>query len=97
MKTFYQRFIDITSTTTNPDMNCAHVWIDCYLIDQNGYIVISEAHNDTGSFLGVVEGAVMKSMVVQGFFKAVEIYDYQALCGTYVVSIANNYSANLSL
>ncbi|XP_043273929.1 voltage-dependent calcium channel subunit alpha-2/delta-3 isoform X2 [Venturia canescens] len=85
MTTFYQKFIDVTSTTTNPDMNCVHKWIDCYLIDQNGYVVISEAHNDTGRFLGVVEGAVMKSMVVQGFFKAVEIYDYQGLCQDYVI------------
>ncbi|XP_057337277.1 voltage-dependent calcium channel subunit alpha-2/delta-3 isoform X3 [Microplitis mediator] len=80
MTAFYQRFINITSVTSNPDMDCSHVWIDCYLIDQNGFVVVSEAHNDTGQFLGAVEGAVMKSMVVQGFFEAVDIYDYQGLC-----------------
>lgn len=61
-------------------MNCSNIFIDCYLIDQNGFVVISEAHDDTGKFLGVVEAAVMKSMLVQNFFVAVEIYDYQALC-----------------
>ncbi|XP_014299369.1 voltage-dependent calcium channel subunit alpha-2/delta-3 isoform X3 [Microplitis demolitor] len=80
MTAFYQRFINITSVTSNPDMDCSHVWIDCYLIDQNGFVVVSEAHNDTGQFLGAVEGAVMKSMVVQGFFEAVDVYDYQGLC-----------------
>ncbi|XP_034938366.1 voltage-dependent calcium channel subunit alpha-2/delta-3 isoform X2 [Chelonus insularis] len=80
MTAVYQRFIDITSVTSNPEMDCSHAWMDCYLIDQNGFVVLSEAHNDTGQFLGTVEGAVMKSMVLQGYFSAVEIYDYQGLC-----------------
>ncbi|XP_019696117.1 voltage-dependent calcium channel subunit alpha-2/delta-3 isoform X3 [Harpegnathos saltator] len=50
------------------------------MTDQNGYIVISEAHNDTGQFMGTQEGAVMKSMVDQGLYNPVEIYDYQAWC-----------------
>ncbi|KAK0182558.1 hypothetical protein PV327_000684, partial [Microctonus hyperodae] len=80
MAALYQRFIEITSITSNPDMDCSHPWIDCYLIDQNGFVVLSEAHNDTGQFMGAVEGAVMKSMIDQGYFNAVEIYDYQASC-----------------
>lgn len=61
-------------------MNCAHVWIDCYLLDQNGFVVISEAHNNTGQFMGTQEGAVMSSMVGQGLYNPIEIYDYQAWC-----------------
>ncbi|XP_054010963.1 voltage-dependent calcium channel subunit alpha-2/delta-3 isoform X2 [Hylaeus anthracinus] len=77
---FYERFIDLTSDPENPSMNCSHVWMDCYLLDQNGYVVISEAHNDTGQFMGTQEGAVMNSMVGQGLFNPVEIYDYQGWC-----------------
>ncbi|XP_039304426.1 voltage-dependent calcium channel subunit alpha-2/delta-3 isoform X8 [Solenopsis invicta] len=80
MTDFYERFIAITSVTTNSNMNCAHKWIDCYLLDQNGYVVISDAHNDTGQFMGTQEGAVMLSMVKQGLYKPVDIYDYQAWC-----------------
>ncbi|XP_015587853.1 voltage-dependent calcium channel subunit alpha-2/delta-3 isoform X2 [Cephus cinctus] len=80
MTALYARFIDITSKSTNPKMNCNLAWIDCYLIDQNGYVVISEAHYDTGQFLGTLEGAIMNSMIHQGLYKAVELYDYQALC-----------------
>ncbi|XP_032665097.1 voltage-dependent calcium channel subunit alpha-2/delta-3 isoform X2 [Odontomachus brunneus] len=80
MTGLYRRFIALTSVTTNPLMNCSHNWIDCYLLDQNGYVVISEAHNDTGQFMGTQEGAVMKSMVGQGLYNSVEIYDYQAWC-----------------
>lgn len=86
MTGFYRRFIALTSRTTNPLMNCSLNWIDCYLLDQNGYVVISEAHNDTGQFMGTQEGAVMKSMVGQGLYNPFEIYDYQAWCWQ-VVSI----------
>ncbi|XP_033327950.2 ca[2+] channel Muscle-specific alpha2/delta subunit isoform X1 [Megalopta genalis] len=80
MRDLYNRFINLTSEPANSSMNCAHGWIDCYLLDQNGYVVISEAHNDTGQFMGTQEGAVMNSMVGQGLFNPVEIYDYQAWC-----------------
>lgn len=82
MTHFFQRFINITSKSSNPNFNCLDEGLDCYLIDQNGYVVISETHNDTGIFFGIVEGPVMKSMVRQGFYKAVVIYDYQAQCHT---------------
>ncbi|XP_066590097.1 voltage-dependent calcium channel subunit alpha-2/delta-3 [Prorops nasuta] len=80
MTALYNRFIDITSSSSNPALNCRNDWIDCYLLDQNGYIVISEAHNDTGQFMGTQEGSIMNSMVKQGLFNAAEIYDYQAWC-----------------
>lgn len=80
MADLYKRFIVLTSMTTNPDMNCSNQWIDCYLLDQNGYVVISEAHNDTGQFMGTQEGAIMESMVKQGLYNSFDIYDYQAWC-----------------
>ncbi|KAL0134742.1 hypothetical protein PUN28_001483 [Cardiocondyla obscurior] len=80
MEDLYKHFITLTSETTNPKMNCSHNWIDCYLLDQNGYVVISEAYNDTGQFMGTQEGAVMMSMVNQGLYNPVDIYDYQAWC-----------------
>ncbi|XP_015127549.1 voltage-dependent calcium channel subunit alpha-2/delta-3 isoform X1 [Diachasma alloeum] len=80
MTYFFQRFLDITSETPNPDFNCEQEGLDCYLVDQNGYVVISEAHNDTGQFFGVIEGPVLQSMVNQSYFETVEIYDYQAVC-----------------
>ncbi|XP_011876381.1 PREDICTED: voltage-dependent calcium channel subunit alpha-2/delta-4 isoform X2 [Vollenhovia emeryi] len=91
MRDLYKRFIALTSVTTNPLMNCAHNWIDCYLLDQNGYVVISDAHNDTGQFMGTQEGAVMLSMVNQGVYDPVEIYDYQAWCQE--VRIGNSASS----
>lgn len=84
MTGLYRRFIALTSPVTpNPDpsqMDCSHNWIDCYLLDQNGYVVLSEAYNDSGQFMGTQEGAIMRSMVNQGLYNPVEIYDYQAWC-----------------
>ncbi|XP_011305920.1 voltage-dependent calcium channel subunit alpha-2/delta-3 isoform X2 [Fopius arisanus] len=80
MTYLFERFLEITSETTNADFNCQTEGLDCYLVDQNGYIVISEAHNDTGQFFGVIEGPVLQSMASQGYFETVEIYDYQAVC-----------------
>lgn len=81
MTNLHDKFIELTSKSNNSTlMNCAHVWIDCYLLDQNGFVVISEAHNNTGQFMGTQEGAVMSSMVGQGLYNPIEIYDYQAWC-----------------
>lgn len=80
MTDLYRRFIELTSQTTNERINCANNRSYCYLLDQNGYVVISEAHNDTGQFMGTQEGPVMRSMVGQGLYKPIEIYDYQAWC-----------------
>lgn len=81
MSGLYNRFIKLTSVTTNPDVNCNNVWIDCYLLDQNGYVVISRTgQNVTGQFMGTEEGAIMTSMIGQGLYNAYDIYDYQAWC-----------------
>jgi hypothetical protein len=51
------------------------------VIDNNGYIVISEANpNDTGKFFGEVEGAIMEVMVENNIFSRITVYDYQGLC-----------------
>jgi len=87
MKDLYKQFIALISNNqTNTIINCTHDWIDCYLLDQNGYIVISDEHNDTGQFMGTQEGAVMLSMVKQGLYNPIDIFDYQAWCCNEIVS-----------
>lgn len=92
MRDLYKRFIKLTSETTNPEMNCSHNTIDCYLLDENGYVVISDAHDDLGQFMGTQEGAVMLSMVKQGVYNPVEIYDYQSWCQETVSNVSKNNS-----
>lgn len=54
----------------------------CYVIDNNGYVVISQNLNDTGRFFGKVKGAVMQAMVEESIFHKIVLYDWQALCST---------------
>lgn len=52
------------------------------MIDNNGYVIISENHNETGEYFGEVPfgGAIMESMIEMEIFKKLTVYDFQALC-----------------
>lgn len=53
---------------------------ECYVIDNNAYIILSRNVNHTGKFFGEYQGDVMLAMVEKGIFQTIDIYDYQALC-----------------
>uniref|UniRef100_A0A3P9K5F4 Calcium voltage-gated channel auxiliary subunit alpha2delta 3 n=1 Tax=Oryzias latipes TaxID=8090 RepID=A0A3P9K5F4_ORYLA len=57
--------------------------VNCYLIDNNGFILVAEDNSLTGTFFGEPEGAVMNKLLQMGSFKRVTLYDYQALCWVY--------------
>lgn len=84
MTALYRQFMSIvTERVPLAGMNCSNDVVDCYLVDQNGYIVISEAHNhDAGKFFGSLDqtAPIMRTLVEQGLFQAVDIYDYLAVC-----------------
>uniref|UniRef100_A0A8C0ISC4 Calcium voltage-gated channel auxiliary subunit alpha2delta 3 n=1 Tax=Chelonoidis abingdonii TaxID=106734 RepID=A0A8C0ISC4_CHEAB len=56
--------------------------INCYLIDNNGFILVAEDYRQTGNFFGEIEGAVMNKLLTMGSFKRITLYDYQAMCRT---------------
>ncbi|XP_058855877.1 voltage-dependent calcium channel subunit alpha-2/delta-3-like isoform X1 [Acipenser ruthenus] len=66
--------------------------ISCYLIDNNGFILVSEDFSQTGIFFGEVEGAVMNKLLQMGSFKRVTLYDYQAICKIYAESSDSAHS-----
>uniref|UniRef100_A0A803JAZ7 Calcium channel, voltage-dependent, alpha 2/delta subunit 3 n=1 Tax=Xenopus tropicalis TaxID=8364 RepID=A0A803JAZ7_XENTR len=63
-------------------ISCDDEEINCYLIDNNGFILVSEDYGQTGNFFGEVEGAVMNKLLNMGSFKRITLYDYQAVCRT---------------
>ncbi|XP_032110350.1 voltage-dependent calcium channel subunit alpha-2/delta-4 isoform X3 [Sapajus apella] len=54
--------------------------LDCFVVDNNGFILISERSQEMGRFLGEVDGAVMTQLLSMGVFSQVTMYDYQAMC-----------------
>ncbi|KAK0135862.1 Voltage-dependent calcium channel subunit alpha-2/delta-3 [Merluccius polli] len=67
-------------------ISCESEDINCYLIDNNGFILVTEEISQTGLFFGEVEGAVMNKLLQMGSFKRITLYDYQARCREYAGS-----------
>ncbi|KAF4091122.1 hypothetical protein AMELA_G00033500 [Ameiurus melas] len=61
-------------------LSCESIEINCYLVDNNGFIVTSKERSDVGRFFGEVDGSVMAQLLKSGLFKRVTLYDYQAMC-----------------
>ncbi|XP_039626708.1 voltage-dependent calcium channel subunit alpha-2/delta-4-like [Polypterus senegalus] len=61
-------------------ISCEDNNLNCYLLDNNGFILISKEKKQTGKFIGEVDGAVVLQLVSMGMFKQVTLYDYQAMC-----------------
>ncbi|XP_064199434.1 voltage-dependent calcium channel subunit alpha-2/delta-4 isoform X2 [Anguilla rostrata] len=61
-------------------LDCESMLINCYIVDSNGFILITKDKKDVGKFLGELEGAVMTQLLRMGMFKRISLYDYQAMC-----------------
>ncbi|XP_069048199.1 voltage-dependent calcium channel subunit alpha-2/delta-4 isoform X3 [Lepisosteus oculatus] len=61
-------------------ISCDNSNLNCYLIDSNGFILISKETKETGKFFGEVDGSVMLQLLNMGMFKKVTLFDYQAMC-----------------
>ncbi|XP_053720186.1 voltage-dependent calcium channel subunit alpha-2/delta-4 isoform X1 [Synchiropus splendidus] len=97
LKVLESRFWAIASQPNNTDcsdvdgicpLQCDGFDILCYVIDNNGFILISRQRSDAGRFLGEVDGSVMSTLIRMGMFKRVSLFDYQAMCKT------NHYSVS---
>ncbi|KAL2728968.1 voltage-dependent calcium channel subunit alpha-2/delta-3 isoform X1 [Vespula squamosa] len=76
-------FVNITSTCTGMSgckKNCGSEELDCYILDNSGFIVISERHEHTGKFFGEIDGTIMDSLVQDRIYRKVTVIDYQGTC-----------------
>ncbi|XP_014599810.1 PREDICTED: voltage-dependent calcium channel subunit alpha-2/delta-3 isoform X1 [Polistes canadensis] len=77
-------FVNITSTctagTTGCKKNCGSEELDCYILDNSGFVVISERHEHTGKFFGEIDGTIMDSLVQDRIYRKVTVIDYQGTC-----------------
>ena len=65
---------------TDCKRNCASAELDCYVLDNNGFIILSESSEHTGKFFGQIDGTIMDSLVQDRIYKKVAVYDYQGAC-----------------
>lgn len=78
-----RHFKNITSTCTgtgNCRRTCASDELDCYLLDNNGFVILSESTEYTGRFFGHIDGTIMDSLVQDRIYRRVSLMDYQGKC-----------------
>ncbi|CRK93231.1 CLUMA_CG006775, isoform A [Clunio marinus] len=52
----------------------------CYILDENAYILSDPDAEHTGKFFGSVEKKLMQILIEDRVYEAVRVYDYQAVC-----------------
>merc|ERR1711892_229676 len=85
---FAQNFMDVTTgsggagykTQSGEMLSCENETIECYVLDNNGFVAISEDPSNIGKFFGEIDGTILKSLEQNHVFKKIKIYDYQAIC-----------------
>merc|ERR1712241_1184899 len=67
-------------TQSGEMLSCQNETIECYVLDNNGFVTISEDPSNIGKFFGEIDGTILKSLEKNHVFKKIKIYDYQAIC-----------------
>ncbi|TNM91328.1 hypothetical protein fugu_019708 [Takifugu bimaculatus] len=70
-------------------LQCDSFDLDCYVIDNHGFVLVSKQQNDAGRFLGEIDGSVMTTLIRMGMFKRVSLFDYQAMCKMNLHSVSS--------
>ncbi|CAG9853746.1 unnamed protein product [Phyllotreta striolata] len=75
-------FTQITSNCGNIPCTrtCASQELNCLVLDDNGYVIVSDDPRNTGFFFGKIMPEVMNKLVEEKIYKATVMYDYQGLC-----------------
>lgn len=64
----------------NCKRTCASEELFCVVLDDNGYVIVSDTATDTGRFFGEIRADIMNLLVIEGIYKTTRMYDYQATC-----------------
>ncbi|XP_064632640.1 voltage-dependent calcium channel subunit alpha-2/delta-3-like isoform X3 [Lineus longissimus] len=97
--TFKQIFVEETKTCkagTACPLTCESDKMNCYLLDENGFILFSKKDTEIGKFFGEVDGALLSDLVDKKVYKRVTVYDYQGVCNIYdnIMSGASSFILN---
>ncbi|XP_035206488.1 voltage-dependent calcium channel subunit alpha-2/delta-3-like isoform X2 [Stegodyphus dumicola] len=79
---FKERFLNMTGTCQNTTCiyKCTDKEMDCFLLDNNGFVVVSENNAHTGKFFGEIDFTLFEILVEENIYRSVRMFDYQAIC-----------------
>nr|CAB3227405.1 voltage-dependent calcium channel subunit alpha-2/delta-3-like [Phallusia mammillata] len=63
--------------------NCAEdvdTGFDCFLIDENGIVMLSRQQEHLGKFFGALNGHVMRDLIDAGVFRKLDLFEHGAMC-----------------
>ncbi|XP_018330048.1 voltage-dependent calcium channel subunit alpha-2/delta-3-like isoform X2 [Agrilus planipennis] len=76
------RFSQITNNCG--EMSCKRTCnseeLYCIVLDDSGYVIVSDDKSDTGKFFGDIRSDIMYQLIEEGVYTPIRMYDYQATC-----------------
>jgi len=88
-KMFAERFFNHTARCGSKEcrVKCSEEMYDCLLVDNNGYIIVSEDKSLVGKLLTEYDSSLLDTLVTNKVMLSKKIHDWQAVCiETYQVS-----------
>ncbi|XP_011305922.1 voltage-dependent calcium channel subunit alpha-2/delta-3 isoform X2 [Fopius arisanus] len=80
LQSIFQNITFNCEGASNCSHHCNDSSLECYLVDNNAFILASSDESDAGRFFGEVRGPVLMSMVSEGIYEKITIFDYQGVC-----------------
>lgn len=59
---------------------CDSEELHCLMLDDNGYVIVSDNIQETGMFFGKVRPDIMSQLIDEGIYRVHRMFDYQGLC-----------------
>ncbi|XP_069101555.1 uncharacterized protein [Argopecten irradians] len=73
--------IQTCGSISDCDVTCGSHRVNCYLLDNNGYVMLSKDPVENGAFFGEANGgAMMREMLDRRLFQEINFLDYQGMC-----------------
>ncbi|CAG9766981.1 unnamed protein product [Ceutorhynchus assimilis] len=61
-------------------ITCESDYLNCFILDNNAYIILSDEIEYTGRFIGDIRPDIMYYLVKEKVFESTRMFDYQATC-----------------
>nr|XP_023014189.1 voltage-dependent calcium channel subunit alpha-2/delta-3-like [Leptinotarsa decemlineata] len=79
----YEIYNEITTKCGSDEkcrITCKQEELDCYILDNNAYIVLSDEPEYIGRYLGDIRPDIMNDLIEDGVYITTRMFDYQAIC-----------------